>query len=98
VKLLIKPWAGSTSSPIFASEHTCASADLAGVGIAQKLLTVCGNPPFRSLLGVKRTCPLALHMSAYDPKRTSARRSTACAGAEVCGRLCVYLVRERFYR
>ena len=68
------------------------------VGIAQKLLTVCGNPPFQSLLGVKRTCPLALHMSAYDPKRTSARRSTACARAEVCGRLCVYLVRERFYR
>src|SRR5262245_28355028 len=25
----------------------------------------------RSLVGVKRTCPFALHMSAYDPKRTS---------------------------
>jgi len=25
-----------------------------------------------SLLGVKRTCRFALHMSAYDPKRTSA--------------------------
>jgi hypothetical protein len=24
-----------------------------------------------SLLGVKRTCPFALHMSAFDPKRTS---------------------------
>jgi len=23
-----------------------------------------------SALGVKRTCPFALHMSAYDPKRT----------------------------
>jgi hypothetical protein len=24
------------------------------------------------LSGVKRTCPFALHMSAFDPKRTSA--------------------------
>src|SRR5262245_43860387 len=28
-----------------------------------------------SLLGVKRTCSFALHMSASDPKRTSASRS-----------------------
>jgi hypothetical protein len=28
----------------------------------------------RSLLGVKRTCPFALHMSANDPKRTSRLR------------------------
>ena len=28
-------------------------------------------PLLRSLLGVKRTCRFALHMSAYDPKRTS---------------------------
>jgi hypothetical protein len=35
-------------------------------------MTVCGNPLSRSLLGVKRTCPFALQMSAYDPKRTSA--------------------------
>jgi hypothetical protein len=27
-------------------------------------------PLFWSLLGVKRTYPFALHMSAYDPKRT----------------------------
>jgi len=34
---------------------------------------VCrGSPLSRSLLGVKRTSPAALHMSAYDPKRTSA--------------------------
>src|SRR5262245_17908642 len=26
----------------------------------------------RSLLGVKRTCLFAMHMSAFDPKRTSA--------------------------
>jgi hypothetical protein len=30
----------------------------------------CGSPLSRSLLGVKRTWPVALHMSAYDPKRT----------------------------
>jgi hypothetical protein len=34
-------------------------------------MTVCGNPLSRSLLGVKRTLSIALHMSAYDPKRTS---------------------------
>jgi len=33
-------------------------------------MTLCGNPLLRSLLGVKRTCPFALHMSAFDPKRT----------------------------
>jgi ABC-type uncharacterized transport system substrate-binding protein len=34
-------------------------------------MTVCGNPLSRSLLGLKRTCPCAPHMSANDPKRTS---------------------------
>ena len=29
-------------------------------------ITVCGNPLSRSLLGVKRTWPFALHMSAFD--------------------------------
>jgi hypothetical protein len=29
-----------------------------------------GNSLLRSLLGVKRTWPFALHMSAFDPKRT----------------------------
>jgi hypothetical protein len=33
-------------------------------------MTVCGYPLSRSLLGAKRTCPFALHMSANDPKRT----------------------------
>ena len=33
-------------------------------------MTVCGNPLSRSLLGSKRTCPFAVHMSANDPKRT----------------------------
>jgi hypothetical protein len=33
-----------------------------------------------SLLGVKRTWALALHMSAYDPKRTSRRH---CARIDV---------------
>src|SRR5262245_18684457 len=30
-------------------------------------MTMCGNPLLRSLLGAKRTCRFALHMSAYDP-------------------------------
>src|ERR1700755_3524095 len=33
--------------------------------------TLCGTLS-RSLLGVKRTCPFAPHMSAHDPKRTFA--------------------------
>src|SRR4029453_10059828 len=36
-------------------------------------MTFCGNSLSRSLLGAKRTCPFALHMSAYDPKRTLTR-------------------------
>jgi hypothetical protein len=34
-------------------------------------IAVCENPLSQSLLGVKRTCRFALHMSANDPKRTS---------------------------
>src|SRR5262249_24361966 len=33
-------------------------------------MTVCGSPLSRSLLGLKRTSPIAPHMSAIDPKRT----------------------------
>src|SRR5262249_22071660 len=33
-------------------------------------MTVCGCLLLRSLLGVKRTWPVALHESAFDPKRT----------------------------
>src|SRR5262245_34342298 len=33
--------------------------------------TFCRNSLSRSLLGLKRTCLFALHMSAFDPKRTS---------------------------
>jgi hypothetical protein len=32
-------------------------------------MTLCGNPLSRSLSGVKRTCLIAAHMSASDPKR-----------------------------
>src|SRR5262245_6208527 len=34
-------------------------------------MTFVGSPLSRSLLGVKRTWVGALHMSAFDPKRTS---------------------------
>jgi hypothetical protein len=33
-------------------------------------MTFRGSPLLRSLLEAKRTCCFALHMSAYDPKRT----------------------------
>ena len=49
-------------------------------------MTVCGNPLSRSLLGAKRTCPFALHMSANDPKRTLAVRSVRFTRREYpCG-------------
>jgi hypothetical protein len=35
--------------------------------------TMPTTPLSRSLLGVKRTYPFALHMSAFDPKQTWAR-------------------------
>ena len=41
------------------------------------LLAQSGHPTLRRtcpLLGVKRTWPAALHMSAYDPKRTFGSR------------------------
>ena len=34
-------------------------------------MTLRRNPLSRSLSGAKQTCPFALHMSAFDPKRTS---------------------------
>jgi hypothetical protein len=40
-------------------------------------MTLCGNSLSRSLLGVKRTWLVAAHMSAFDPKRTSAHHETA---------------------
>ena len=36
-------------------------------------ITIAACPLLRSLLGVKRTWPIAVQMSAYDPKRTSMR-------------------------
>jgi hypothetical protein len=33
-------------------------------------IAIVACPLLRSLLGVKRTWPFAVHMSAYDPKRT----------------------------
>src|SRR5262245_55560492 len=42
-------------------------------------MAVCGCPLSRSLLGVKRTSSVALHMSANDPKRTSWTPSRATA-------------------
>jgi len=48
-------------------------------------MTVCGNPLSRSLLGVKRTCRFALHMSAFDPKRTPCHgaRARICLGLSI---------------
>src|SRR6187401_1399807 len=42
-------------------------------GQSEKCSALCSAqrcPLLRSLLGAKRTCPFALHMSANDPKRT----------------------------
>src|SRR6516165_665578 len=52
-------------------------------------MPVCESPLSRSLLGVKRTCLSALHMSAFDPKRTSAVQNPCIAADDhlVCYRL-----------
>jgi hypothetical protein len=60
-----------------------------GAMIAQEGADQC--PLSRSLLGVKRTCPIAVQMSAFDPKRTSERQRTICTAlggtiAAVCSR------------
>ena len=41
-------------------------------------MTFCGGPLLLSLLGVKRTRRIAAHMSASDPKRTSALIAVVC--------------------
>jgi len=40
-------------------------------------MTFYGRPLSRSLVGAKRTCRFALHMSAYDPKRTFKKETTS---------------------
>jgi hypothetical protein len=44
---------------------------MSGIG-GKADMTICGGACLllRSLLGLKRTCSFALHMSACDPKRT----------------------------
>ena len=54
-----------------------AYAEVAGVVVSRCQVPVKETeqaecPLLRSLLGVKRTCLLAPHMSAFDPKRTFA--------------------------
>ena len=60
--------------------RTCVAAlhESAFGGKADMTIGTC--PLSRSLLGVKRTWPVAAHMSAYDPKRTSA----GCHALPVC--------------
>jgi hypothetical protein len=48
-------------------------------------MTIGTCPLSRSLLGVKRTWPFALHMSAFDPKRTSEPRLAPSSSAELLG-------------
>jgi hypothetical protein len=48
-------------------------------------MTLCGNPLLRSLSGVKRTWLFAVHMSAYDPKRTSLNSGLEVLAAALVG-------------
>jgi hypothetical protein len=51
--------------------HTTIESTVRYLGIdVGDALTDIRCPLFRPLLGAKRTCLLALHMSAFDPKRT----------------------------
>src|SRR5262249_4441141 len=46
----------------------------------------CRKTQSLSLLGVKRTWPIALHMSAFDPKRTLAAKICCDAQRSCCSR------------
>src|SRR5262245_46192575 len=54
----------------FGPKQTCAIAPPTSAFGGKADMAVCGSPLSRSLLGVKRTWTIALHMSADDPKRT----------------------------
>ena len=47
-------------------------------------MTICACLLLRSLWGIKRTCLLALHMSANDPKRTSTPSGMRARVATMC--------------
>ena len=55
----------------FGPEQTPSSAPHMSAFGGKADMTGCRSPLSWSLLGVKRTSPIALHESAYDPKRTS---------------------------
>ena len=61
--LVTTPAAAAVKGAMKANSGYCKSGKLVGD-------TFCGNPLSRSLLRVKRTSTVALHMSAFDPKRT----------------------------
>src|SRR5215471_9995835 len=58
-------------------------------------MTVCGCLLSRSLLGVKQTWAGAVHMSAFDPKRTLARSFNTCACTHTSVTLSWYDARSR---
>jgi hypothetical protein len=58
---MMQTWAGDAASAFMAAGQRIAKPGACGT---------FENTHFVSLLGVKRTCRFALHMSAFDPKRT----------------------------
>ena len=61
---------GSECPLLAHSGHRLVAQHMSAFG-AKADMAVCENPLLRSLLGVKRTCVFAAHMSAFDPKRIS---------------------------
>src|SRR5262249_7002729 len=57
----------------FGPKQTSASALHMSAFGGKADMAFSGKSLLRSLLGVERTCPFALQMSAYDPKRTWSR-------------------------
>jgi hypothetical protein len=51
-------------------KQTCSFAPHMSAFGGKADMDICGMSLLRSLSGVKRTLPVALHMSAFDPKRT----------------------------
>jgi len=54
-----------------AMAENAANAQLLSLAPEARTLATTGCPLLRSLLGVRRTWPIAVQMSAFDPKRTS---------------------------
>jgi hypothetical protein len=65
-----RTWAGAVQMSAIGAKQTWASAPHMSAFGGKADMILCRNPLSRSLLAVKRTSLVALHMSVFDRKRT----------------------------